>query len=104
MCSSLIAWSLANRSAGKLRDDILGEKVNRCSMEVRVPLEQAPVILQNLREVARGIDTVFSIDLISVVSEDGSVPSSTAAEEAGMELSMNGKTNVGLGRPLVKFS
>jgi len=94
---------VADKSTGRLRDDVLDEKVNRCLVEVDVPLERVSPVLQKLREVAGSVDTVFAIDLISPVDRDGSVPTLAAAKEAGMEPSMNGKTNVGLGRPLVRF-
>lgn len=99
----IVSALIADKSTGKLRDDVLDEKVNRCSVGVNVPLEQVSVVLRKLREVAEKIDTVFAIDLISAVEKDGSIPTLIAAKEAGMEVSINGKTNVGLGRPLVKF-
>ena len=95
---------VVDESTGRLRDDILDEKVNRCYVEVEVSLEQAPIVLQRLREVARGVNTVFAVGLISLVGGDGSVPTIAVAQELGMEVSINGKTNVGLGRPLVRFS
>lgn len=94
---------MTDPSTGKLRDDVLNEKVNRCAVEVIVPLGQVPVVLQELREVARQVDTVFVMNLISPVAKDGSVPVLAAVKEAGMKVSINGKTNVGLGRPLKIF-
>ena len=94
---------MTDKSTGKLRDDVLNEKVNRCIVEVIVPLKQVPVILGQLREVSNNVDTVFALDVISPVAKDGSVPVLPAVREAGMEVSINGKTNVGLGRPLMKF-
>lgn len=94
---------MTDKCTGKLRDDVLNEKVNRCIVEVIVPLEQVPIVLQQLREVSNTIDTVFALAVISPVARDGSVPVLTAIREAGMEVSINGKTNVGLGRPLIKF-
>jgi len=57
-------------------------------------------VLRTLQKVAREIDTVFAVDLISVVEEDGSIPTVAIAESLGLRPSMAGKTNVGLGRPL----
>jgi ferredoxin len=90
-------------STGKLRDDVLNEKVNRCAVEVMVPLERVPLVLQQLRDVAGEVDTVFVINLISTISKDGSVPVLAALKKTGMKVSINGKTNVGLGRPLKTF-
>jgi len=52
-----------------------------------------------LKKVAGEIDTVFSLDLACVVDEDGSVPLQKWAADAGLWISPNGKTNVGLGKP-----
>jgi len=38
--------------------------------------------------------------LISLVDADGGIPTVAIAREAGFELRLNTKTNVGLGRPL----
>ncbi len=46
------------------------------------------------------IDTVFSGDIITRIGEDGSVPYVQQMRDRGRFLSMNGKSNVGLGRPL----
>jgi len=94
---------MTDLSTGKLRADVLNEKVNRCAVEVIVPLEQVPVVLQRLRDVSGRVDTVFVVNLISPISKDGSVPVLTFLKDTGMKVSINGKTNVGLGRPLITF-
>ncbi len=58
-----------------------------------------PRILQVLDRVAGEIDTVFSGDIITRVAPDGSVLSVKTLEEMKRFISINGKTNVGLGRP-----
>jgi len=88
---------------GTLRGDILDEKVLSCIVEFNVALEDLARVLGKMREVAEQIDTVFAVDLISVVSEDGSIPTVPIAESLGLEPSIAGKTNVGLGRPLASL-
>jgi NAD-dependent dihydropyrimidine dehydrogenase PreA subunit len=88
---------------GTLREDILNEKVLSCIIEFDVPLEALARVLARMKEVARQIDTVFAVDLISVVNEDGSIPTVPIAESLGLEPSIAGKTNVGLGRPLASL-
>jgi NAD-dependent dihydropyrimidine dehydrogenase PreA subunit len=88
---------------GTLQEDILDEKVLSCIVEFDVALEDLAKVLARLQEVAPQIDTVFAVDLISVVDEDGSIPTVPIAESLGLQPSIAGKTNVGLGRPLASL-
>ena len=88
---------------GTLREDILNEKFLSCIIEFDVPLGDLARVLARMREVAQQVDTVFAVDLISVVSEDGSIPTVPIAESLGIEPSIAGKANVGLGRPLASL-
>ena len=87
-------------ATGSLLPEILNEKVLSCIIEFTVPLASLPRVLSVLRDVASEIDTVFAVDLISVVEEDGSVLTVPIVEAMGLTPSIAGKTNVGLGRPL----
>lgn len=93
---------MTDKSSGTFRDDILNEKVLSCILEFDLPLEMVTAVLEKLKQVAKEIDTVFAVDLISVVEKDGSIPTVDAAHRADVEVSINGKTNVGLGRPLAE--
>jgi NAD-dependent dihydropyrimidine dehydrogenase PreA subunit len=88
---------------GTLRKDILNEKVLSCIIEFDVPLEALAEVLATMKEVAQKLDTVFAVDLISAVNEDGSIPTVPIAKSLGLEPSIAGKTNVGLGRPLASL-
>jgi NAD-dependent dihydropyrimidine dehydrogenase PreA subunit len=88
---------------GTLREDILDEKALSCIIEFDVALPDLAEVLSTMREVARQIDTVFAVDLISVVDEDGSIPTVPIAESLGLKPSIAGKTNVGLARPLASL-
>jgi NAD-dependent dihydropyrimidine dehydrogenase PreA subunit len=94
---------MTDTEAGTLREDILNEKVFSCIVEFDVPLEDLARVLARMKEAAQQIDTVFAVDLISVVNEDGSIPTVPIAESLGLEPSIAGKTNVGLGRPLASL-
>jgi len=56
--------------------------------------------LNILQTVQKEIDTVFSVAVASRCLPDGSVPYQKWVTEAGYTLTPNGKTNLGLGRPL----
>jgi hypothetical protein len=66
-------------------------------------VEDLTKVLARMREVAQQIDTVFAVDLISVVNEDGSIPTVPIVESLGLQPSIAGKTNVSLGRPLASL-
>ncbi len=87
---------------GKFKKDILNENVLSAILEFCIKLEQLPELFEILKKVAKEIDTVFSLDLASRVNPDWTVPTVAYVRRAGLWVSPNGKTNVGLGRPLAK--
>jgi len=88
--------------AGKLKEDVLDEKVLSAIVECTFPIEKIKAALIALKEVARDVDTVFSVDCINVVEPDGSLPVDKILSELEIPRYINGKTNVGLGRPLAE--
>ncbi len=95
-----VTFLMEDRRTGKLRPEVLNEKVLSAIVEFDLELQKVPEVLKALKEVAKEIDTVFSLDLVCRAEPDGSLPTVDAAKSAGFEVSLNGKTNVGLGRPL----
>ena len=85
---------------GKMKEEILDEKVLSAIIEAKTSLERIPEYLDALQAVQGEIDTVFSVGVASRCLSDGSVPHQRWVEVAGYALSPNGKTNLGLGRPL----
>jgi len=85
---------------GKLLPEILNEKVLSCIIEFSIPLDKLPEVVQCLKSVSQEIDAAYSLCLISPLEEDGSDPVKQMAIELGVPVSINGKVNVGLGRPL----
>ena len=87
---------------GKLREEVLDEKVLSAIIEVKSTLEKIPDYLEVLESIQGELDTVFSVGVASKCNPDGSVPHQKWVEDLGYTLSLNGKTNLGLGRPLFK--
>jgi NAD-dependent dihydropyrimidine dehydrogenase PreA subunit len=85
---------------GKMRADVLNERVLSAILEFKVPLEKVSEVLNVLRKVADEIETVMSIDIGAKLDPDGSNPAVDIARNAGFNVRPNGKTNLGLGRPL----
>lgn len=90
---------MKDQKTGKMKDEILDEKVLSAIIEMKIPLERIPEILKALERVQKEIDTVISVGISSRCLPDGSAPHEEWARKAGYRLSPNGKTNIGLGRP-----
>jgi ferredoxin len=90
---------MVDKAAGRINPEVLNERVLSAIVEFELPLEQAPAVLADLRAVADEVDTVFSLNLISLVEPDGSLPAYAMLLREGFSPSPNGKHNLGLGRP-----
>jgi ferredoxin len=93
---------MEDRGTGKMRDEVLNEKVLSAIIEIKVKLDRIPDFLLVLEEVRKEIDTVISVGVASRCLPDGSIPHEEWVRKAGYTPSLNGKTNLGLGWPLFK--
>ena len=100
--SNPVTSLMSDVKKGKFKDDVLNEKVLSAIIEFPVPLEKLGQVLSSLREVSEQIETVFSLCVASRVAPDGSIPTHSIMRQNGVWFAPNGKTNVGLGRPLTK--
>ena len=91
-----VTFLMTDMRTGKMRDDVLREKVLSAIVEFVVPQSRVVEVLQALKEIAPHLDTVFSVDLAVRYEPDGSVPIEDAVEQSGFTLSINGKTNLGI--------
>jgi hypothetical protein len=89
-------------STGAIRPDVLNERVICAIVESKISPEKLPEMLATLSRVAKEIETVFSVDVVSVVEDDGSVPNVEAVQKLGYPVRPNAKATMGLGRPLFK--
>jgi len=93
-----VAAIMVDEKTGKLKDEVLDERVLSGIIEFGCEIGQLEEVLKTLKEAATRIDSVFTLDLACRVGEDGSVPTVAIAEECGFAPRPNTKTNVGLGR------
>ncbi|MGI6284472.1 4Fe-4S dicluster-binding protein [Neomoorella humiferrea] len=93
---------IVDRKTGKMHPEAMNEKVLSAIIEMLIPLDQVPRVLHAVKKVAAEINTVFSVDLTSRADENGLSPGALLAAEHGYKISINGKTNLGLGRPLAR--
>jgi len=90
---------MVDQSQGRIRPDVLDEKVLSAIVEFIIPSHQLEEVLKEIQRVALEIDTVFSGDIITRVEPDGKIPTVEALERIGIPLYINGKSNLGLGQP-----
>ncbi|MGE4354561.1 MAG: ATP-binding protein [Oscillospiraceae bacterium] len=93
---------LEDHKTGKMKPEVLDEKVLSCIVEMIVPIDRITEIYETLMRVAKEVDTVFSVDLVCRTNEDLSVPTLEIMDKAGYWRSINGKTNIGLGKLKIK--
>lgn len=94
---------MSDKTTGKLRDDVLNEKATSAIIEGKCKLEKLPEALEVLKEAAKKVDTVFSVEVITKVPPEGEVPIKPVLERLGFWYSINSKNNMGLGEPSFKF-
>ena len=91
---------MTDAGTGRLREDVLKEKVLSAIIELKVGMAELPTVLRTVEKVASELDTVVSVGVSSRCEADGSIAHEGACAGAGYTLSPNGKTNLGFGRPV----
>jgi NAD-dependent dihydropyrimidine dehydrogenase PreA subunit len=92
--------SLLDAETGTFKDaSIRDERVLSAIIECKASEDRAITVLTHLQEVAGRIETVFSLGVIARCEGFG-IPTRAKLEAAGYQPRGDGKTNVGLGRPL----
>jgi hypothetical protein len=94
---------MADKKTGKLREDVVNEKATSAIIEGKCKLEMLPAALKVLQEVAKTLDTVFTVEVITKVPPKGEVPIVPVLNKLGIWHSINSKNNMGLGEPYFKF-
>jgi hypothetical protein len=93
---------LIDPKTGKLKDDaVRGERVLSAIVECKASQERAVEVIRIMQGVAKEVDTVFSVDAINKCV-DGEIPVKRILDKAGINVRINGKTCMGLGRPMAK--
>jgi hypothetical protein len=94
---------MSDKTTGKLRDDVLGEKATSAIIEGKCKLEKLPEALKALQEAAEKVDSVFTVEVITKVTPEGEVPIKPVLDELGVWYSINSKNNLGMGEPAFDF-
>jgi hypothetical protein len=92
-----VASLMTDLSKGLMREDILNEKILSAIVEVKSRLDQVPVVLERIKELARDADTVISVGVSTRCDQAGNDGLREILEREGYP-AYRGKTNLGLGR------
>jgi NAD-dependent dihydropyrimidine dehydrogenase PreA subunit len=93
--------NLLNPQTGRLPADIREEKVLSAIIEFAVEETKLLDILALIKETAKGLETVISMDVACRAAQDGTWPCEKILKEAGIFYRPNAKINVGLGKPYI---
>jgi ferredoxin len=88
---------MTDPSQGRIRPEILNEKILSAIVEIKTRLEQVPTVLRRIKELSREVETVISIGVSTRCSDSGAEPLREILEQEGYP-TYRGKTNLGLGR------
>ena len=97
-----VTFLMVDKLTGKIREDVLNEKVLSAIIECEVQIDKLENLLSVIKATAPKLDTVFSLDLICRVGEKGEIPALPIAVKAGFTPRPNTKNNIGFGRPLAR--
>ena len=91
-----VTHMMTDRATGKLRDDILNEKILSAIVEFKTSLENVPAVLKRVDEVSQTLDTVVSVGVSTRCDEQGNSSLDGVLKDEGFDF-VRGKTNLGLG-------
>lgn len=92
-----ITQLMTDVETGRLKEDLLDERILSCIVEVTVKLEDTAQTLAALRRICTSSDTVISIGVSTVCAEDGSDPLQEIIRAEEFQIGW-AKVNLGLGR------
>lgn len=91
---------IQNHETGDLKPELLNERLLSAIIEIALKRDGLRKVLRTLREVAGEIDSVFSLDVYTMLDRGLTIPRevSDAIEAEGFSCRPNAKINMGLGR------
>jgi hypothetical protein len=84
---------------GRIREDVMNEKILSAIVEVKTRTHRAPEILRTLRGLSTEVETVMCLGVSARCDEGGDTELEDMLHAEGFQF-WRGKTNLGLGRPL----
>ena len=87
-------------ATGDLKPELLNERVLSAIIEIQVERDRLRTILKTLREVSKEVDSVFTLDVYTLLEPGLAIPREVLdiIESEGFSCRPNAKINMGLGR------
>jgi len=92
-----VTHMMTDKKTGKIRDDVLNEKILSAIVEFKTRIENVPAVLQRVDEVSKTLETVVAVGVSTRCGESGQSALDTVLTGEGFSF-VRGKTNLGLGR------
>jgi len=91
---------IENPLTGDLKPELLDERVLSAIIEIQVKRDRLGSVLQTLKKVAKEVDSVFTLDVYTLLEPGLTVPQHVldTIESEGFSYRPNAKINMGLGR------
>lgn len=91
---------IADEATGDLKPEMLGERILSAIIEIKVKRNELRDILRMLKEVAKEVDSVFCIDVFTIVEPELTIPEEIleSIQSEGFNWMPNAKVNMGMGR------
>ncbi|MFQ6074518.1 MAG: DUF362 domain-containing protein [Candidatus Bathyarchaeia archaeon] len=95
---SLVGTLMTDSKTGKLREDVLGERILYVTVDFKTGMEKISRVVEALRRASKEVDTVFSVGFICRIRGDYTIPAFDFLDQLGVSHYPNAKINMGLGR------
>ncbi len=95
-----VTHMMTDRKAGRLREDILNEKILSAIVEFKTPVETMNAVLRCVDETARTLDTVVAVGVSTRCDANGESAIDGVLVDQGFPY-VRGKTNLGLGKAVM---
>ncbi len=91
---------ILDHRTGELKPELLNERVLSAIIEMQIPREKLAGMLQTIKKVIPELDSVFTLDVVTLLEEGLTIPDEVLATIAaeGFTWRPNAKINMGLGR------
>jgi ferredoxin len=92
-----VTHMMVDKKRGKLRDDILNEKILSAIVEFKTRIENVPAVLERVAQVSKTLETVVAVGVSTRCDDHGGSALDAMLSDEGFHF-VRGKTNLGLGR------
>jgi hypothetical protein len=88
---------MVDPTQGRLREDVLNEKILSCILETKVDIDKVPEVLDLIQRIAPTLDTVLSVGVSARCNADGEDRVRQMLIDQGFQ-TWRAKVNLGMGR------